>query len=188
MQTMLHDLLFALWFLLPAALANVAPIFGAVIPGLRNLNAPLDGGRTFRGKELLGKHKTWRGFVLGMLVSTITLAGQHYGFNHSDWLHHVSNGVNYNDLPVLVLGPLFGLGALGGDAIESFFKRQKGVISGEAWVPFDQLDYIFGGLLVTLPFVLLTPIWYVFIILVWFVMHLLASYIGFLLGLKAKPI
>ena len=184
---MLHNLLFALWFLLPAALANVAPIFGAVTPGIKHLNAPIDGGRRYRGKALLGSHKTWRGLVLGMIVSTIVFVLQRLAVSHTSWGQSLAHGINYADLSPL-LGPLFGFGALGGDAIESFFKRQRGVKSGEAWVPFDQLDYIFGGLLVTLPFVLLTPIWYGFIILVWFVMHLLASYVGYLLGLKAKPI
>jgi len=83
---------------------------------------------------------------------------------------------------------LFAIGALGGDAIESFFKRQRNIKSGGSWVPFDQLDYIIGSVLVSLFFVILTPMQYVWIFIVWFILHLLASYLGYLVGLKKDPI
>jgi CDP-2,3-bis-(O-geranylgeranyl)-sn-glycerol synthase len=185
---MLHDVAFALWFLLPAALANVAPIISNVVPGLKNWNTPIDGGRQFRGKELLGSHKTWRGIVVGMVTSTIVLWLQKYAVNHFDWLESITRGVDYDSLPTLLLGPLFGLGALGGDAVESFFKRQKGIKSGHTWVPFDQLDYIVGGIVVSLPFVRLWFWEYAYIVVIWFAAHLIASYIGWLLGLKERPI
>ena len=37
-------------------------------------------------------------------------------------------------------------GALGGDVIESFFKRRAGRNRGEDWIPFDQIDFILGVL------------------------------------------
>ena len=37
-------------------------------------------------------------------------------------------------------------GALGGDIIESFFKRRTGKDRGEDWIPLDQLDFILGVL------------------------------------------
>jgi CDP-2,3-bis-(O-geranylgeranyl)-sn-glycerol synthase len=185
---MLHDIAFALWFLLPAALGNVAPILSAVIPGLKRWDTPVDGGRTFRDKELLGSHKTWRGFVSGMVVSTIMFWLQQIAVRHFGWAQAISDGVDYDSLPTLLLGPLFGFGALAADAVESFFKRQKGIPSGHAWVPFDQLDYIIGGVLVSLPFIVLEIRQYVIIIVLWFAAHLIASYFGWLLGLKERPI
>jgi CDP-2,3-bis-(O-geranylgeranyl)-sn-glycerol synthase len=185
---MLHDISFSLWFLLPAAVANVVPIFIAVIPGLNKLDAPIDGGRMYRGRELLGKHKTWRGFIIGIIASTSILGLQQFAYCHYGWGKTASGAVDYSLLPLFILGPLFGLGALGGDAIESFFKRQRGVASGSSWMPFDQLDYIIGGVLVTLPFVRLTPIQYIWIFILWFGIHLLASYGGYLVGLKKSPI
>ncbi|MDB5162656.1 MAG: hypothetical protein JWN28_263 [Candidatus Saccharibacteria bacterium] len=185
---MLQDILFAIWFLLPAAAANMIPIFAAAIPALKKYDAPIDGGRTWRGHELLGPHKTWRGIIAGIIIATFVLWLQQYLAANYDWARAITDGIDYTSLPVLILGPLFAIGALGGDAIESFFKRQRNIKSGGSWVPFDQLDYIIGSVFVTLFFVILTPMQYLWIFIIWFVMHLVASYIGYLLGLKKDPI
>lgn len=185
---MLQDILFAIWFLLPAAVANAVPIFAAAIPFLKKYDAPIDAGKTWRGHALLGPHKTWRGIISGIIISTLILWLQVILFEHFEWAHYLANGVNYSYLPVLILGPLFAIGALGGDAIESFFKRQKNIKSGGAWVPFDQLDYIIGSVVVSLFFVILSPLQYLLIFIVWFLLHLLSSYIGYKLGLKKDPI
>ncbi|HEX8226902.1 MAG TPA: CDP-archaeol synthase [Candidatus Saccharimonadales bacterium] len=187
---MFHDILFAFWFLLPVAAANVAPILSNKIPLVNRWKAPIDGGRTYLGKDLLGPHKTWRGLVAGIIAATLVLwvqqllIAQGY-FTATDGL--VKN-VDYAGLPTLLLGPLFAIGGLGGDAIESFFKRRRGIQSGGSWLFFDQLDYIVGGILVSLLFVTLQPVLYVWMIAVWFVMHLLGSYVGYLTGFKDKPI
>lgn len=185
---MAHDIFLALWFLLPAAAANSAPVFAAAAPGLKHLNAPIDGGRTFRNKLLFGPHKTWRGIVVGILVATIVFWLEQLLFEQSTSVRSLTDTVPYSHLPTLLLGPLFGLGALGGDAAKSFLKRQKGIASGDRWLPFDQLDYIIGAVIVSLPFVILTPLQYLLIFILWFGMHVLATSIGYLLGLKAKPI
>ena len=186
--SMIQDILFALWFLLPAAIANAAPIFAAKLPILSKFDAPIDAGRTWRDRRILGDHKTWRGIISGIVVATFILWLQQLLFIHYSWAQFVSGEINYTALPVLILGPLFAIGALGGDAIESFFKRQRNIQSGKAWVPFDQLDYVIGSLVVSLFFVVLSPVQYLWIIAIWFLAHLLASYIGYTLGLKKDPI
>ena len=45
-----------------------------------------------------------------------------------------------------------------------------------------------GALLFSVPFIRLAGIDYVLIILTYFVLHFIVSYIGYLLGLKDKPI
>jgi CDP-2,3-bis-(O-geranylgeranyl)-sn-glycerol synthase len=185
---MLDDILFAIWFLLPAAAANMIPIFAAAIPALKKYDAPIDGGRTWKGRELLGPHKTWRGIIAGVIIATIVLWLQQLAVAEFSWAQYVANGVNYAALPTLILGPLFAIGALGGDALESFFKRRRNIKSGGSWVPFDQLDYILGSIFISLFFVILTPMQYVWLIIVWFIAHLGASYVGYLLGLKKSPI
>jgi len=185
---MLQDILFAIWFLLPAAVANAVPVFAAAIPFLKKFDAPIDANKTWRGRQLLGPHKTWRGIISGIIVSTLILWIQVILVGQFEWARYIADGVDYSVLPILILGPLFAIGALGGDAIESFFKRQKNIKSGGAWIPFDQLDYIIGSVLVSLFFVILSPIQYVLIFIVWFLMHLLASYVGYKLGLKKDPI
>jgi CDP-archaeol synthase len=46
--------------------------------------------------------------------------------------------IGYSDHPVQP-GLLISFGALAGDSIKSFFKRQIGIRSGASWLVFDQL-------------------------------------------------
>lgn len=185
---MFKDILFALWFFLPAGVANATPIFMAKMPGLKNLNAPMDFGLTFRGKRILGSHKTWRGLMSGILAATFVLWLQQVAVRHAGWTHSFTSDVTYASLPTFILGPLFGFGALAGDAIESFFKRQRGTPPGQGWFPFDQTDYIIGGAIASAPFVHLHFFEYVILLLIWLLTHVVASYIGYLLKLKERPI
>lgn len=183
-----HDILFAFWFFLPAGVANATPVLAAHLPLIKKLDYPMDLGRTFRGKRVFGTHKTWRGLITGMLAATLVLWWQQIAVQQFGWAQWVAADVDYAHLPVLLLGPLFGFGALMGDAIESFFKRQRGVKPGDGWFPFDQTDYIIGGAIATMPFVQLSLLQYGWLLLLWLSLHVIASYIGYLAGLKEKPI
>lgn len=185
---MLNDIFFALWFFLPAGMANMVPILVVKIPGVSRWNSPIDFRATFRGKRVFGAHKTWRGLVAGIVAATLVLWLQQYLVGHVAWIAEHTNQVDYLALPTLILGPLFAIGALGGDAIESFFKRQRGVAPGQGWFPFDQIDYIIGGAIATAPFVALSFPQYAWLVFFWLIVHLAASAIGYLLGLKEKPI
>ncbi|HVU59551.1 MAG TPA: CDP-archaeol synthase [Candidatus Saccharimonadales bacterium] len=182
-----NEVLLALWFFLPAGLANMAPIPLARLLGKR-WNAPLDGGRRFRGKELFGANKTWRGLAIGIIVATAALWLQQLTVHHAVWVANFAGPAHYTTLPTLLLGPLFGLGALGGDAVESFCKRQRGTPPGHAWFPFDQVDYVAGSIICTLPVVRLDLTTYVWALLLWPLIHLAAAYIGFRTGFKSRPI
>ncbi|HSH18295.1 MAG TPA: CDP-archaeol synthase [Candidatus Saccharimonadales bacterium] len=185
---MTKDILLAFWFMVPAFIANGAPLLAARMPLIQKWNTRLDFGKRFHGRPLLGSHKTWRGLVSGMVVATVVLWLQQLFAAHFNWTSLFTGGIDYPALPTLILGPLFGLGALGGDAIESFFKRRRGTRSGGSWVPFDQIDYIIGAVLVSLPFVVLTMRQYVLIFVIWFLMHLAGSYVGWRIGLKEQPV
>ena len=185
---MFNEILLAVWFFLPAAVANVTPIFLAKIWFLQRFKKPLDFGKTLRGKSILGKNKSILGLLGGIFFATATFAVQKSLVVDHNFLSEVVHTINYSDLNVLFFGFLFGFGALGGDAIESFFKRQMNIAPGKSWFPFDQIDYILGTILVTYPFIQLEPVVYVLIIGVWIIMHLMFSYIGYLLKLKNNPI
>lgn len=185
---MFKTILFALWFFAPAGMANVTPILVAKLPWLQKFEAPIDFGLTYRGKRVFGAHKTWRGLIAGVVMATATLALQQYLVANFAWAQSLTAQVDYQQLPTLILGPLFGLGALAGDAIESFFKRQRNIPPGHGWFPFDQTDYIIGGAIATMPFVQLSILQYAWLILLWLLIHILASYLGFLVGLKERPI
>lgn len=185
---MLRDLLFVLWVFVPAGVANMAPIFAAHIPALRRFDAPVDFGQTFRGRRVFGNHKTWRGFVVGIMAATFVLALQQVLVGQYAWAAWLANGLDYHDLPTLIVGPLFAIGALGGDAIKSFFKRQIGIKPGGTWLPFDQIDYIVGGALAVLPYIHFTIRQYLLLVLAWTAIVLVSTYLGWLLKLKDQPI
>jgi CDP-2,3-bis-(O-geranylgeranyl)-sn-glycerol synthase len=184
----LNDILFALWFFLPAALANMIPIPLAKVPWLKKYEWPMDFGKKYRGHRVFGSHKTWRGFAAGVIMATLILWLQQWAVAHFGWAQTLTAQVDYAHLPTLILGPLFAIGALGGDAIESFFKRQRGTPPGHGWFPWDQLDYIIGASILTAPFVALTFWQYAWLIGLWFVIHLLSTYFGWLTGFKDRPI
>ena len=185
---MLENIIFALWFFLPAGIANVMPIFAAKWPPLRPYDAPLDFGKTWRGRRIFGDHKTWRGLAAGIVGAIITFAVQQYLVRRYGWFEGFQNMVDYRTLPLLAAGPLFAIGALGGDALESFFKRQLNIKPGDSWFPFDQIDYVLGGALATLPLVNIGLGQYVWLLAVWLVVHVGSTVIGYALGLKEKPL
>jgi hypothetical protein len=187
-MALFKELFFALWFFLPAAIANMMPIFAAHWKSVQKYDYPMDFHLTFRGQRVFGAHKTLRGFVIGILSSTLILWLQQLAAKHIGFIATITDQVDYATLPILVLGPIFGASALLGDAIESFFKRQVGIKPGDGWFPFDQLDYIVAASLATMPFVQLSWLQYLWLILFWFVTHIVSTVIGYKLGLKDKPI
>lgn len=184
---MVKELFFTLWFFLPAAMANMMPILVAKVAG-KTYDAPIDGGRSFRGKRIFGDHKTWRGLISGMVASTLTLWLQQLGVEHSHTLAQWTNQVYYPDIATFIVGPLFGFGVLAGDAIESFFKRQRSVAPGHSWFPFDQIDYVIGCIIAVSPFIHLHFWQYVVLLVFGLIGSLVSSYIGFLTGFKERPI
>lgn len=192
----MSSILFVLWFFLPAGIANAAPVFAtrAVslfnvrIPLLHHLNTPIDAGRSWRGKRIFGENKTWRGLLFGILSAIIVVYIQQLLWQHQVVTIFSDELMQYMTYSPVLLGFLFGFGALAGDFIESFAKRQAGVPSGKSWFPFDQTDYVIGGCVAIAAVANLPIVYYLLTLVIWFGMHLLFSYIGYLLKLKPQPI
>lgn len=182
----MHELIFAVVFFLPAGLANVVPPLLVRIPHLKNWNTPLDFGASWRGKRVFGDNKTWRGLVIGTFVGALT--GALIYLVYPSFINEIEIVPTLPLLDMLVIGALLGFGALAGDAIESFFKRRANVAPGKTWFPFDQTDYIIGGLVAVWPVVQLSFLQYVTIGLVWVCLHLITNYIGFKIGVNERPI
>lgn len=167
----------AVLFFAPAGIANAAPVLANRIPGWSRWNTPVDFGKSWRGKRITGNNKTWRGIISGILLGGISAV----------LISQIVPETIVND-QVFLTGALLGAGALFGDAIESICKRQLGIAAGTKWFPWDQIDYIIGGLIFVQPVVDL-PLWAILtIIIAYFPLHLLFAYIGYLLGLKSTPI
>lgn len=184
---MLQDMLFVAWFFLPAGLANVAPIFASKLPYLKTLTFPLDGYATFRGKRLLGDHKTIRGLGSGILVGIVIASLQVY-FSTSVAQVRAFVLIDYAAINPVIFGTLSAVGALAGDALKSFFKRQLDISPGRSWLPFDQIDYVVGGIVFTAFYIHLSLFHYLLLFLVWSLLHPIATFMGYLLKLKDSPI
>jgi len=183
----MKSVLEVLWFFLPAGLGNLAPILARKVPGLEKFSYPLDGYRKFRGKRVFGDHKTVRGLIAGVITGIVTVYLQTILYNNFQFFRDISY-FDYNTINPVWLGFLSAFGALAGDAVKSFFKRQMNIPAGKSWVPADQVDYILGGILFTSLYVRLSLEDYIILIAVWFFMHPLFTIIGWLLRLKDDPI
>jgi CDP-2,3-bis-(O-geranylgeranyl)-sn-glycerol synthase len=173
----MHNWLIALLFFLPAGVANATPVFANRIPVVNRWKTPVDFGLSWRGRRLLGSNKTWRGIFTGTLLAGLT----------GLLLFPLTNS-GESRLEIFGISLLMGFGALLGDAIESFLKRQRGVPAGHSWFPFDQIDYIIGGLLIISPFAEFSFGMLGLIFITYFGLHLLVAYCAFLVGLKDRPI
>lgn len=166
---------------------NMAPIWAKKLPYLDFLDIPIDANKKLAGKPILGRNKTYRGFAVGVAWA---LSIGMFQFLISEWF------AVFDRLELFEMGAteyfylsiLLGFGALVGDAVESFIKRQINIKPGDAWFPMDQLDYVIGAFIFSFPIGALAPSEYLAAAFVGFFMHPVATYIGWKLGLKDKPI
>ena len=153
-----------IYLFLPAMAANLTPVFAARYNWLAFLNRPLDGGLTWHNGAILGANKTWRGLLIGVAAAALTGWAQGHVY----------------------LGAGLGLGALAGDAVKSFFKRRAGIVSGQNWRPWDQIDFVLGAMAASLLFSPLTFTHYALAIIIIGFGSYLVSYAGVKLGVKKE--
>ena len=155
---------YAIYFMLPAYLANVTALaFGG--------GKPLDFNHNLNdGRRILGNGVTWRGTIIGTTIGTT--------------IGLVQGLITGNIIEGFLLGLTLVGGALIGDACGSFIKRRLNVESGRPAPILDQLDFVVGAL-VFASLIVVIPIEMIVIILVISVfLHLGANIIAYLLGLK----
>lgn len=98
---------------------------------LQTLAIPLDGGRMFRGRPILGENKTLRGFVVMIPAAALAFAAIAV-------LISLPQGVPPATLWQLTptgyaaLGAWAGFGFMAGELPNSFVKRQLGILPGQA--------------------------------------------------------
>jgi CDP-2,3-bis-(O-geranylgeranyl)-sn-glycerol synthase len=164
----------ALWYIFPAYCANAAPvIFGG--------GQPMDFGKTFfDGKPLFGSHKTVRGFMAGLIVGTLVGLVQTLLFEQV--LFQYSTQFQYS----IILGFVLSLGALTGDLIESFIKRRLNLVPGSSLQVADQLDFILGAFLFSIPVSPPSLPMALIILLITIPIHLMTNLGAALLNMKNK--
>lgn len=184
---MLNDILSILWVFLPVAYANMAPVIANNIQFFKKFSQPLDFSHTFRGKRIFGDHKTVRGLLAGVVLGTIVVGVQMVIATNYSWFEQYSLSIDYSSAVTLLMGAIMGFGALAGDAIKSFFKRQIDIAPGKNWIPFDQLDFVTGGLLASTIFFVLPLRLYILGLLIALVLHPTANVLAWLLRMQDRP-
>ena len=131
-----------LWLMLPALLPNSAAVlFGGGIP--------VDFGRSWGGRRILGDGKTWCGFIGGCAAGValgILLMMMTFPFD-SDTLWGFGS---YPEALGVIL--VLSLGSLLGDMGGSFIKRRLNVERGAKMPVLDQYDFLIGALVLILIF------------------------------------
>jgi CDP-2,3-bis-(O-geranylgeranyl)-sn-glycerol synthase len=154
----------ALIFIFPAYCANAAPVLASGGP-------KLDFGKKFLdGKPIFGKNKTFRGFFFGLAIGVIVGLVENVLFGY----------------PVLfsVLSPL---GALMGDLAGAFLKRRLGIAPGGLLPVIDQIDFVIGALLFSLPLSMIYWELAVAVLVITPPIHLFTNFLAYKLKLKNNP-
>jgi len=179
-QTILIASATTLYFILPAYFSNGAGlVFGGGIPvDFRKSDS--------KGNRWIGDGVTWRGFIAGTLIGTLTGAVQ--GFFAPEIL---SNFGQYIITPMaadvssgILIGFLLGFGALLGDALGSFVKRRLGIGRGKPAPILDQLDFIIVALVLVSLVIEVNLLFITLAIALTLIIHLLTNTCAYLLGLK----
>lgn len=176
----------ALWLILPAYIANASAV-------LMGGGTPIDFGKTWRGKPVLGPGKTWKGLIGGVVLGSTVGYLQALFFPES-----------FGGYPVLLFSVFsLSLGALAGDLFESFIKRRLGKNRGDKWLLADQLDFLAGACCMCLLFSetmkktgISSGNWFLDAFSIWHLiflfiftpfLHYTINYVGYKLGLKEVP-
>lgn len=166
----------SMWFFLPILAANQCPGLAAYF------NLPFSHTPILR--RWLGENKTIAAYYVAPIGSTATIYLQQ---QCGGWSKLIGL-FDYNHGDLWLIGISLGIGAVLGDHIKSFIKRRAGIPPGDRWWPFDQLDFVFGGVLLALPLVGWIG-WDRLLVICLFVLliHPIGNRIGYYLGLRRVP-
>ena len=157
----------ALKFIFPAYCANAVPVIAGG-------GKPMDFGKHFfDGKPVFGKNKTFKGFFFGLTIGIFVGVVESLVFNYP--------------FPFSVLfSVLTPLGALLGDLSGAFLKRRLGIAPGGLFPIVDQVDFVVGALLFSLPLAIDWTLAMV-VIIITPPIHLLTNFLAYKLKLKKNP-
>ncbi|ARS90588.1 CDP-2,3-bis-(O-geranylgeranyl)-sn-glycerol synthase [Natrarchaeobaculum aegyptiacum] len=180
-MAVLETIVVAFWAMLPAYVPNNAAV-------LAGGGRPIDGGREWGGRRVLGDGKTWRGTAGGILAGLALAAVL------TVLAPEVSSAIGI-DVPAFTAPAAIGLaaGAMLGDILASFLKRRTGRQRGAMFPGVDQLDFVVVSLPLTALFAtewfLEWFTWDVILVVVVLtpILHVTTNVIAYKLGLKNEP-
>ena len=148
----------------PAYCANAAPV-------LAGGGLPMDFGKNFfDGKRVFGKNKTFRGFFVGLAIGGLVGLTEDFLFDYP---------------PLLCL--FSPLGALLGDLAGAFLKRRLNIAPGGLLPIVDQIDFVVGSIVFSLPFSIISPELAIAMLIITPPIHLLTNFLAYKLKLKSNP-
>ncbi len=162
------------WLFLPGIVANLAPVFATHFWPARSRPIWESG---------LGKNKTWRGVIAG-LGAAILVGAVQYTVGDLPQIQLISLIPTTTAQAAIGLAIVLGAAALLGDAVESYIKRRRSQEAGHSWLPWDQIDFAIGMVVVVMFFTLLSPIKIIIAIALLGVGSYITSSVGVALGLK----
>ena len=165
------------YLMLPAYFANMAPV---MVKKIDLFAFPVDFDKKLNNKPILGKNKTFRGLIFGVIFA-IAISYFQFSLYNVEFFKNISF-IDYQNW--LLFGFLIGLGALTGDLVKSFFKRRLGIEPGKKFVPFDQTDFVVGALVFIMPIFGLTLKIFFISLLLSFVLHIIVNHIAFYLKIR----
>ena len=165
------------YFMLPAYFANMAPVI------VRKINLfvhPIDFNKKINNKPLLGKNKTFRGLIFGIVFAIIVAYLQYLAYDKA-FFKSISF-IDYKNW--LLFGFLMGFGALAGDSVKSFFKRRLNIKPGAKFIPFDQTDFVVGALVFIMPIFNLTSSIFLVSLVLSFILDIIVNHLAFYLKIR----
>ena len=154
----------ALKFIFPAYCANAVPV-------LAGGGTKMDFGKNFYdGKRLFGNNKTFRGFFFGWAVGAAVGLVESFLFGFP-----------------LLFCLLIPLGALLGDLFGAFLKRRLGIAPGGLLPVVDQIDFVIGAIVFSLPLGLIGWELAATIMILTPPIHLFTNFLAYKLKLKNNP-
>ncbi len=182
---MLIEIINAIWYMLPAYVANPAAV-------LFKGKTPMDFYKNFiDGRRILGKGKTWRGFFGGIFSGFfIGIIENVIGYIFKNpYFPTFSQNLNMFIVPLII-----SIGSMVGDASGSFIKRRLGMESGKNALLLDQYPFLIFALLflfIFYPYEFLKYVWnlpgIITLIIITPLLHRLVNIIGYRMGKKEVP-
>ena len=152
-------------FIFPAYCANATPVIAGG-------GACMDFGKNFfDGKRIFGNNKTFRGFFFGLAIGVFVGLMDYLAFP---------------GFPIAFVF-LVPLGALLGDLAGAFLKRRIGIAPGGLFPVVDQVDFVAGALVLSIPLSILSWPLAVIVLIITPPIHLLTNFCAYKLKLKSNP-
>jgi CDP-2,3-bis-(O-geranylgeranyl)-sn-glycerol synthase len=73
---------------------------------------------------------------------------------------------------------------MAGDSAKSFFKRRLGIPPGSPWIPFDQLDFVLGAMILVAPRSALSLGDIAIVLTLTVGGHIVVNHVGYWLGVR----